>query len=552
MNPMYIKIQTLYPEIILTATAFFVMIVGLSPSAAVRRATYHLCMLSLIVAGIISAVSANPVGSVVIAGNLAVYIKVAVCIIGLVLLMTAAELPDEAGDDPDPRKTYDAGNTSRGEVYGFLLLSLVGVMLCAGADDLVWLFLALELTSLPTYVLVATSRSSIKAPEAGVKYFFLGAFAAAIFLYGFALIYTATGTTYLSQIHEVFTTQGVSALATVGVVLAIVGLCFKIAAFPMHGYAADVYQGAATPITTFLAFVPKTAGFVSLILLLGAVGWPLEAQQYIVHSKVAGVADQTLHTGAVIGCVLWIIAVVTMFLGNTLALIQSNVKRVLAYSSIAHTGYMLVGLVAGPVAAPGNAGGGMFIRNGIAALLFYIVAYGAMNLGAFAVLGMLRKKGEEAETFDDLRGLAKREPVLAAIMAICVLSLTGIPFLVGFWGKLFIFGSAISAGYYWLAILGVLNSAIGAYYYLRIIGVCYLHEPMPGTEAARLPSRKFAAGLSAVAVIVLSISAGALVSAAGDAAAEFRPHPPQHPTAEVPVTPAPAPAPVAAVPAAAH
>ncbi|QNN21685.1 NADH-quinone oxidoreductase subunit N [Planctomycetales bacterium ZRK34] len=508
MMDMSTKLATLWPEIMLTLVAFVVMVVGLSPQLWMRRATYGIAAFGLVIAAILAAT-----GSPAATGDLAVYMKVAICLIGLALLVAAAEVPDESQTLVMGDQAFDPASTSRGEFFGFLLLSLVGAMLCAGADDLVWLFLALELTSLPTYVMVATSRKSIKAPEAAVKYFFLGAMAAAIFLYGFALLYGATGTTYISQMHAIFAdpNQGISHLALAGLVLAIVGVCFKIAAVPMHFYAADVYQGAATPVTTFLAFVPKTAGFVTLIVLLNAAtGW--------------SIVDNT----PAIATLLWILAVLTMFVGNTLALLQDNVKRVLAYSSIAHTGYMLVGLLAG--AGPA-ASGGFLLRNGLAAILFYLIAYGVMNLGAFSVLGLLKRAGEEAETFDDLRGLAARRPALAAVMAICVLSLTGVPPLVGFWGKLYLFGSAISAGYVGLAILAMLNSAIAAFYYLRIVAVTYMSEPNDDVVVSPLPSRSGAAMVSAAAVIVMSLAAGPLVDASLHAAAGFQtqPHMPAAP-----------------------
>jgi NADH-quinone oxidoreductase subunit N len=531
MNPMVAKIHTIYPEILLTATAFLVMLLGLSPSNAIRRSTGMISLVALVVAALLAEFSGGTAGLVF---PIATFAKIAIAGVGAALMLVVFELPDEAGDDPKAGQPFDAANTSRGEVFGFLLLSLVGAMLCAGADDLIWLFLALELTSLPTYVLVATSRQNIKAPEAGVKYFFLGAFAAAIFLYGFALIYTATGTTDLHQIHDIIAQQGLTPLALTGMVLAVVGIAFKIAAVPMHSYVADVYQGAATPITTFLAFTPKIAGFLSLILLLSAVGWPLEAQTYVHH--MVNAPDQVLGTGAALSALLWILAAATMIIGNTLALMQDNVKRVLAYSSVAHTGYMLVGLVAGP--GPGSMQSGSFIRNGVAAVLFYIVAYGVMNLGAFAVLGILKNQGEEAETFEDLHGLASRRPALAAIMAICILSLTGIPPLIGFWGKLFIFGSAISAGYVVLTIIGVVNSAIGAYYYLRIIGSCYLHESTNASQAGNLPSRSFAAGVSAVVVVLLSIGTGPLVYACHDAVLNYVSQPVRSMPVQAPAAPA--------------
>jgi NADH-quinone oxidoreductase subunit N len=488
------KLNTLWPEILLTAVAFTVMILGLSKSPVVRRATFWITMGGLAIAACIAGAGIGQVTA------LAQFTKVAIALIGIALVAVAADLPDESGTEPVARagKPFDPAVTTRGEFFGFFLLSLVGAMLCAGADDLIWLFLALELTSLPTYVLVAVSRQSIRAPEAGVKYFFLGAFAAAMFLYGFALIYTATGSTYLSDIHQIVSQHGLSNMALLGVLLSVLGIAFKIAAFPMHFYAADVYEGAATPVSTFLAFVPKAAGFISLILILQAIGW----------------GDSQNHQA--LEMVLWLMAVATMFIGNTLALLQNNVKRVLAYSSIAHTGYMLVGLLVGPGYATGT--GPVWLSDGVAAVLFYLIAYGVMNLGAFAVLGILRRSGEEAETFEDLRGLAHRRPGLAAVMAVCVLSLTGIPPLVGFFGKVFLIGAAISAGFYLLAALTVLNSAISAWYYLHMFGVCFLHEPADKTESAPSPARSWAAIASALGVIVLSIFVANLFTASHAAA----------------------------------
>lgn len=487
------KLNSLVPEILLTLTAFAVMILGLSQNASTRRFTYVLSMGSLAIAAILA------IGAPGETTALAQFFKVATCLIGMALFAVAADLPDEASSQPIDRdgQKFDPSITTRGEFFGFFLLSLVGAMLCAGADDLIWLFLALELTSLPTYVLVSVSRRNIRAQEAGVKYFFLGAFAAAVFLYGFALIYTATGSTYLYEIQASIQQHGLSPMGLLGMLLAVIGVSFKIAAFPMHFYAADVYEGAATPVSTFLAYVPKAAGIVTLMLLLQAAGW----------------ADGGNH--AILSLVLWTSAVMTMLIGNTLALLQNNVKRVLAYSSIAHSGYMLVGLIAGP----GGEGQAVFVRDGLAASLFYLVAYGVMNLGAFAVLGLLKRGGEEAETFDDLRGLFRRHPAMAIVMAVCVLSLTGIPPLVGFWGKLYLVSAAFGAGYHWLGVFMVLNSAIAAYYYLRIFGVCFLQEPLPATRMEALPSRGLAAGLAAVVVIILSLfSTGFLLQASSEAA----------------------------------
>ena len=306
-------------------------------------------------------------------------IKMAVCAVGVVLLFVAEGVPEqlrltrsiESGDAP-----FDPALVIRGEFYAFFLFSLTGVMLVAGATDLVWLFLALELVSLPTYVMVSTASDRVEAQEAGVKYFFLGAMAAAVFLYGFTLIYGATGSTELRLHHahraasQVLSRPRRSPLLITGIVLAITGIAFKIAAVPMHFYVADVYQGAPTPVTAFLAFVPKTAGFVALMLILNLFPGDLPPA---------------------IRWLIWVMAALTMTVGNVLGLLQSNVKRVLAYSSVAHSGYMLVGLLAlRPMSE--NA-----IGNGHAAVLFYLIAYGLSTVGAFAVLGCLQARGEEVE-----------------------------------------------------------------------------------------------------------------------------------------------------------
>jgi len=427
----------------------------------------------------------------------------------LLLLMVAARVPEKllaTFDSERPTadgQTFDPALSVRGEFFGFFLFSLTGLMLCAGATDLVWLFLALELVSLPTYVMIAISRDKLRAQESAVKYFFLGALAVAIFLYGFALIYGASGFTEFGGIRayvlaEFDATQRIAPLMLVGMVLAIVGIAFKIAAAPMQFYAADVYEGAATPVTAFLAFVPKAAGFVSLILLLDLVRSP------------AG------ELPAVITLLISIMAAVTMTYGNVMGLLQTNVKRMLGYSSIAHSGYMLVGLLAAT-----NLNGDT-LTNGAAAVLFYLVAYGLGNLGAFAVIGCLERNGDEAQTIDDLSGLSRRNPVLAGILLICMLSLIGLPPMVGFIGKIYLFSPAVHE-HLWLVILAVINSAISAVYYLRVTAACYFGEP-PATggpegasEIVDNPPRRAAALIAAIGAIAIGLGANWLVDAARDA-----------------------------------
>lgn len=491
MTDIYDKIATIGPEITLLVGACLCMALGLAKSAAVRKLSAAVAALALIAAArfALDAETTAP---------LARYIQLAVAGVGLLLLMVAVAVPDEfAAAGPrsvDPTKRRDAAD--RGEFFGFLLLSLAGAMLCAGAGDLVWLFLALELTSLPTYVIIATSRRQLAAKESAVKYFFLGAMSAAVFLYGFTLIYGAAGSTRFDEIQAMIVRTGVSPLMTLGLVLAILGIAFKIAAVPMHFYAADVYQGATTPITAFLAFVPKTAGFVAIILLLRLVGWPLPPA---------------------LMWLLWIMAAATMTIGNTLGLLQSNVKRLLAYSSIAHSGYMLVGLIGNDATAVGP---NFALGNGVAAVLFYLPAYGLATLGVFAVLACIDSRGEEAETFGDLAGLSKRSPVLAAVMLVCILSLIGLPPLVGLVGKVYLFASAIKHGFMALVIIAVLNSAISAVYYLRILSACFFAEPDEHIELADTPLRRTAACVAALLTLILFFRAAPLVNAAADAAAD--------------------------------
>lgn len=513
MNDLTLRLAELGPEITLLIGAVVCMMIGLSSSLEVRRLTAWVAAVALVLAGMMIFLATNngPDGSS--AWDMPRYVKAATAGIGLLLLMLASRVPDalqmtrdaEAGREP-----FDAGNVMRGEFFAFFLISLTGVMLCAGAPDLVWLFLALELTSLPTYVMVVTSRDQQDASESGVKYFFLGAMAAAVFLYGFTLIYGATGVTEFDKIRQFIAVSGVTPLMAAGMTLAIIGVSFKIAAVPMHFYAADVYQGATTPVTAFLAFVPKTAGFVSLILLLGLVAGTAPGSS-------GGLPPTVVIT-------LVVMAALTMTVGYVLGLLQTNVKRVLAYSSIAHSGYMLVGLLAF-MSKPSD----HTLGNGIAAVLFYLVAYGLANLAAFAVLGCLESNGDEAQSFDDLSGLHKRRPGLAAIMLLANLSLIGLPPMIGFVGKIYLFGSAIEHGYIGLVIVAVVNSAISAVYYLRIVSACYFGDPSESSDIIDLPLRRMAAGIAVALALILGVAGDRLVKASRDAtvaaSTEVRPRP---------------------------
>ncbi len=522
------RLAYLWPEIALFIAACVVMVVGISPSVATRKFAAVVAGLGVVAAGIL-AWTTTPSGNAVTASSgqvllpgLALYAKVGIAIVALLLLLLKPGTVDRAEEAAIALgvQKFDALRTNRAEFFSFFLFSVMGLMLVAGADDLIWLFLALELTSLPTYIMVAISggagrEPAARAQEASVKYFFLGALGAAVFLYGFAMLYGATGSTNLNAIHLSLTTGGVSGLALAGLMLSVLGICFKIAAVPMHFYTPDVYQGASPSVAGFLAFVPKTAGFLSLLLLASAVGW----------TWAPGENGLTVSGGGTslpepLRILFWVIAALTMTIGNVLALQQKSVRRILAYSSIAHSGYMLVGLIAGP-------GDGSFTKNGVAAVLFYLFCYGVMNVGTFAVLSGLERKTRdgqmsEIDSIEDIRGLCATHPRLGWPMAICSLSLLGFPPLLGFWAKLPLFTSAISAGEIILVIVLGLNSAIAAFYYLRLFGAVFLEKPEAGAgevTASPFVSRRVAAMVSAALVVALVVVVGQLTDASRKAAA---------------------------------
>lgn len=534
-NPMVEKLRYVGPEIVLFVATVMVMVMGASPSREVRRSCGGISVLALGLAGFLGLQSPVPAGSVL--PYLMEFAKPLIAGVGILLVLLLTGTVDrEYEEQVERRGGFDAIRATRGEFHAFVLFSLTGLMLCATADDLIWLFLALELTSLPTYVMVAISSPRFRSQEAGVKYFFLGAFGAAMFLFGFALLYGATGTTQLWSVlgdpgiasvlsARVAETGSIGALATLGLVIAMVGVCFKIAAVPMHFYTPDVYQGAAATVAGYLAFVPKAAGFFALILLASTVGWSFTP------GGGAGVAAEAgMGLPEPVRVALWVIAALTMTVGNVLALLQTSVKRILAYSSIAHSGYMLVGVIVGPGADA--AGPGSVTSNGLAATLFYLLCYGFMNMGAFAVLACLERRSadgvyEEIDSIDDLRGLCKREPALGWSMVLCSLSLLGLPPLLGFFGKLLLFTSAIAAGEIVLVVVMGLNSAIAAFYYLRLAGAAFLdpeEDALTGdVSACPFNARGLAAVISAASVLALVPGSTWLMRASDRAATYARP-----------------------------
>jgi NADH-quinone oxidoreductase subunit N len=390
-------------------------------------------------------------------------------------LLVMVNFPSNA--DGSGSRTVDWGRDGP-EYFGLMLLSFAGLIMTPQANDLIVLFMALELASIPTYILVAIGRPLPAAQEAGVKYFFLGALAAALVLMGFAYLYGATGTTNITQIATHFANEAkgadgapiLTAWELLAGVLVIIAVGFKLAAVPMHAYAADVYQGAATPVTAILGFVPKTVGVVIQIKLLLALG------------------GGTFNVPETLERLLWVMAVLTMTFGNLLGLTQNNVKRVLAYSSVSHSGYLLAGLTVMAMGGVGTASG--IGIEGLKAVIFYIAIYGFTSTASFGVLSLIptrqtinvdgkkyRLPASGAESFDDIAGVGRDHPILGAAMAIACFGLIGLPLTAGFVGKYLLIEPALANSgdaengtwLLWLAIFMIINSATGAAYYLRIV-----------------------------------------------------------------------------------
>jgi NADH-quinone oxidoreductase subunit N len=368
----------------------------------------------------------------------------------------------------------------RGELYPLLLFSGAGAMLLSIATELLVLFIGLETMSLAVYAMVGFRRTHPKSAEAAMKYFLLGSFAAAILLYGFALLYVVTGETTLSGIGQALAGDASrDPLAPVAVALVLVGLAFKVSAVPFHMWTPDAYEGAPTPVTAFMSVAVKAAAFAALLRFLSSYGQETPLGAY--HQWPSVVA---------------VLAIATMTLGNLVAMHQTNLKRMLAYSSIAHAGYLLLGVLA--AWRVGDAGR--------AAVLYYLLAYTASNAGAFGSVVYLGSKGAESVDLSDFAGVAKRHPAAALCLALFMLSLAGVPPTAGFFGKLYLFRALMDGGHWWLVVVALVNSAIGAYYYLYVIVVAYMKEPEPGAPVARrMRSGYVAFALLAAAALVIQM-----------------------------------------------
>jgi NADH-quinone oxidoreductase subunit N len=378
---------------------------------------------------------------------------------------------------------YFEGNASHaGEYFALLCFGAVGMMLMTCSVELLMVFVGLEISSISTYILCGFRKGQATGSESAIKYFLLGSFATAFFLYGVALAFGATGSTNLYAIAHGLETTSTPALALMALAMILIGLGFKVSAAPFHVWTPDVYQGAPAPVVGLMSTAPKAAAF-AVLLRVTFTGFP-----------------QMQHRWTVL---MWILAVLSMTVGNFGALLQRDVKRLLAYSSIAHAGYLLVAFTAFPF-------------DGIAAACFYTAAYAAMQVGAFAVITQIGGYDERARTIDDYTGLGQKRPWLAALLAFFLLSLIGIPFTGGFFGKFYVFSAAIHGGHVWLAVIGLLNSGVACFYYLRLLVAVYTK---PGSESARLTPLRPAGvpaaigvALAAAATLALGILPGGAIS----------------------------------------
>jgi NADH-quinone oxidoreductase subunit N len=457
----YIRIL---PELILSIFGMAIMM--LEPVMDERRSQRTLGTIALI--GSLAAIAASiyqahypgfGFWSMVRVDSFSVFFHVLVTVIGAVVILTSYE--------------YMAIQRIRaGEYYGLILFGLVGMCLMSSAVELVLIFIALEISSIATYILAGFRRREAASAESSLKYFLLGSFATAFFLYGVALMFGATGSTNIDKISQALQANEVPTLAYLAVALMFVGLGFKVASAPFHVWTPDVYEGAPAPIVGLMSTGPKAAAFAVLLRILFEANAPGRFW------------------------LIWVSAALSMTLGNLGALVQTNIKRLLAYSSIAHAGYLLVAFAAAP-------------QVGISAAMFYAASYAAMNVGAFAVVSHFANRGEKYVSLDDYSGLGRRSPFLAAALTIFLLSLIGIPITGGFFAKFYVFSAALRSNLVGLTIIGVINSAIGAYYYLRIIVVMYMREAREEVPIMRVPAGLGAAlAISLIATIYLGVLPG--------------------------------------------
>lgn len=461
-----IDIYSILPVMIVAGWALLLLVVDLWIPRNRKGITAILAALGMAVAlGFVLASSGNTMqgfSNMVVLDGFASFVQVLFLVSGMAVVALAYDYVQRM-------------DINYGEFYVLLMFSISGMMLMSQANNLLMVFLGLELLSIPLYVLAGFARNRPESEEAALKYFLLGAFASGFVMYGIALIFSATGR--LDFVGIAATVKAGSAspvLFLIGAALLLVGFGFKVAAVPFQMWTPDVYQGSPTPITAFMSVAVKAAGFAQLIRVF-VVLFPSLSEH--------------------LTPILWVIAALTMIVGNVVALAQNNIKRMLAYSAIAHAGYMLMAFVA--------FGNSEVVGNSVAATLFYLVAYGITSLGAWGLVIVIEREYGRGILLDDLAGIGKKYPWLGVAMLIFMLSFTGVPLTMGFWGKFFLFRSAVQAGFIGLAVIGLLSSVASAYYYLRVVVYMFMKPGEPKLQIN--PWVSLIIGVAALAVLLLSL-----------------------------------------------
>lgn len=479
--PTTAELTRVLPELILVVMGALIM--ALDPLTPPKRVSFLatfgiLALAAALPLSLIAFVNPGPAfGGMLMIDGFATYFRILVILVGLLTVLLA-------------RPYLEREKVEGGEFYTLILFSVAGQCLMVSANELIMLFIGLEISSISSYILAGYLRADKRNNEAAIKYFLLGSFATAFFLYGVALVYGATGSTNLSDIQhalmngDLATPSGVVLLAAA---LMFVGFAFKVSAVPFHTWTPDVYQGAPTPVAAFFSAAPKAAAFAVLLRVFFTTFIPFSEQWEPM---------------------IWSVAVMSMFAGNFAALVQGNIKRMLAYSSIAHAGYVMVAVTT-------------HTELGTAAVMFYLTAYAFMNVGAFTVVSHFARQAETKVEIKDYAGLAVEHPLVAAIFSFFLFSLVGVPLTGGFFGKFYVFKAAIDSQLYWLAVLGMVNSALGAYYYLRVVVLMYMNEP--GDGSAEMPPLnagvKAVLGICGVGTLLLGVFPSAVLTVANNWAA---------------------------------
>lgn len=451
-----IALDAIGPEIVLTVTAMALLMIEVFADKKSRGHMGYIALGGSLLAGALayklSGVSLTTFGGLYVVDNFSTFFKIIFMIsAGFTALISVKYAKDEGID--------------YGEYYATILFATVGMCVMASGRDLITIFMGVEVMSISLYILAGMTRTRSVSNEASMKYFILGALSSGFLLYGMALVYGATGTTQLQAIGRAAGALTDNPMFVAGAVMMTIGFSFKVAAVPFHMWTPDVYQGAPAPVTAFMSTGPKAAAFAAFLRVFAEAFPAMEQDWWLI---------------------IWALAVATMTVGNVVALVQDDVKRMLAYSSIAHAGYVLVGLA---VASPAGASGAVF----------YLLAYAVMNLGAFALLIAAAGKGERLTAYSDFSGMANRSPLTALALTIMLFSLAGIPPTVGFAGKFYLFMAALEKGFVWLAVIAVLNSVVSVFYYLRLVVHMYMREE--GAEAR--PAVTVPAPLAVAAVVAV-------------------------------------------------